>query len=106
MKFIHDLLDDLEKKSKPGGPLHFIWPIIEAQACGCPVFTSNRPPMTEVGGEAAVYFDPSNEAEAAEITAKSLQNRPWLRERGLLNAENFSTESMILAYERLYQRLV
>jgi glycosyltransferase involved in cell wall biosynthesis len=24
----------------------FGWPLIEAQACGLPVFTSNRPPMT------------------------------------------------------------
>lgn len=28
----------------------FGWPLIEAQACGCPVFTSNLPPMNEIGG--------------------------------------------------------
>ncbi len=28
----------------------FGWPVAEAQACGCPVVTSNRAPMTEVGG--------------------------------------------------------
>ena len=39
----------------------FGWPIIEAQACGCPLFTSNRAPMTEIGGSAAVYFDPVDE---------------------------------------------
>src|ERR1700682_440172 len=33
----------------------FGWPIVEAQACGCPVFASNLPPMPEVGGAAAVY---------------------------------------------------
>ena len=32
----------------------FGWSIIEAQACGCPVFTTNRAPMTEAGGDAAV----------------------------------------------------
>jgi glycosyltransferase involved in cell wall biosynthesis len=36
----------------------FGWPILEAQACGCPVFTSNRPPMTEVGNDTAIYLDP------------------------------------------------
>jgi glycosyltransferase involved in cell wall biosynthesis len=36
----------------------FGWPIIEAQACGCPVFTSNLAPMNEIGSQAAVYVDP------------------------------------------------
>jgi glycosyltransferase involved in cell wall biosynthesis len=43
----------------------FGWPIIEAQACGCPVVTSNRMPMTEIGGDAATYIDPDNIQEAA-----------------------------------------
>ena len=34
MKFLHKLLDDLEHKSQKGGPLHKIWPIIEAQDTG------------------------------------------------------------------------
>ena len=32
----------------------FGWPIVEAQACGCPVATSRRSPMDEVAG-AAIY---------------------------------------------------
>ena len=31
----------------------FGWPVLEAMACGCRVVTSNRAPMTEVGGDAA-----------------------------------------------------
>lgn len=34
----------------------FGWPLIEAQACGCPVITTNEPPMTEIGGPAARYL--------------------------------------------------
>ncbi len=34
MKFIQKILDDLEQKSQPGGPLHMVWPIIEAQDTG------------------------------------------------------------------------
>ena len=48
----------------------FGWPIAEAQACGCPVFTTNRPPMTEVGADAAAYFDPDD----PERAARSLRN--------------------------------
>lgn len=34
----------------------FGWPIIEAQACGCPVITSDDAPMTEIGGPRAHYL--------------------------------------------------
>ncbi|MDO8573385.1 MAG: glycosyltransferase family 1 protein [Candidatus Daviesbacteria bacterium] len=33
-------------------------PILEAQACGCPVLTSNISSMPEIGGKGAVYVDP------------------------------------------------
>lgn len=33
-------------------------PILEAQACGCPVLTSNISSMPEVAGKGAVYVDP------------------------------------------------
>jgi hypothetical protein len=51
----------------------FGWPIIEAQACGCRVVTSGRAPMTEVGGDAAIYVDPEKETEAAETVRAVLQ---------------------------------
>lgn len=34
----------------------FGWPIAEAQACGCPVLTTDAAPMNEVGGEVATYI--------------------------------------------------
>ena len=34
----------------------FGWPIVEAQACGCRVVTSQKAPMTEAGGDAAFYL--------------------------------------------------
>lgn len=36
----------------------FGWPIAEALACGCPVLTTRRAPMTEVGGPVAHYLPP------------------------------------------------
>ncbi|MDO8573890.1 MAG: glycosyltransferase family 1 protein, partial [Candidatus Daviesbacteria bacterium] len=33
-------------------------PILEAQACGCPVITSNISSMPEVAGKGAIYVDP------------------------------------------------
>jgi glycosyltransferase involved in cell wall biosynthesis len=87
----------------------FGWPIIEAHACGCRVVTVNRPPMTEVGGEAAVYIDPANTDGAAEIVRRILgETEPEKRARriaGRTNAARFSTESMIDGYLELYQAL-
>jgi glycosyltransferase involved in cell wall biosynthesis len=34
----------------------FGWPLIEAQACGCPVITTDAAPMTEVAGPGARYL--------------------------------------------------
>jgi glycosyltransferase involved in cell wall biosynthesis len=78
---------------------------VEAQACGCPVFTSNRAPMTEVGGNAAVYFDPSQTAAAAETIIRHLPRVQEMRQAGLENAKRFRTEAMIAGYVALYQTL-
>lgn len=84
----------------------FGWPILEAMACGCPVFTSNRSPMTEVGGTAAEYFDPDTPKQAAQLIAQRLYREPsWRSNRinaGLEHVKLFSferfSESMIEAY--------
>jgi glycosyltransferase involved in cell wall biosynthesis len=80
----------------------FGWPIIEAQACGCPVFTSNRKPMTEVGGDGAVYFYPKEEARAAQAICDAFRNRDSLIGLGLQNAMRYSFETMISGYESIY----
>lgn len=84
-------------------------PIIEAQACACPVFTSNRAPMTEVGGKAAVYFDPAQPAIAAQIIAEHLQSPEKLndmREAGLNNVKRFNPDEMFRGYIKVYNRVL
>lgn len=80
----------------------FGWPVLEAQASGCCVFATNRKPMTEVGGDAAVYFDPADLPEAARIIKDALQDKEAMRQRGLANARRFSTERMIEQYVAEY----
>jgi glycosyltransferase involved in cell wall biosynthesis len=90
----------------------FGWPIVEAQACGCPVIASNLAPMTEVGGDAAIYIDP-NDPDAAESVALAIGGalkagpalRMGLSQAGLRNAARFSTSAMIDAYLKLYERV-
>ena len=83
----------------------FGWPIAEAQACGCPVFTSNRAPMTEVGGDAARYFDPSDPAGAAEVVINGLALPAALRSAGILRARHWDAQLMLDAYLKLYDSL-
>jgi glycosyltransferase involved in cell wall biosynthesis len=83
----------------------FGWPVLEAQACGCPVFATGRPPMTEVGGSGAVYFDPSDTSRAADIIARALEARETARQRGLANVLNFSVAQMIQGYTEAYARV-
>lgn len=67
-------------------------PILEAQACGCPMVISNPAPMREVAGSAALVFDPRDDGKLAETIATLLENeelRVKLIERGLENVKKY-----------------
>lgn len=84
----------------------FGWPIIEAQACGCPVVTTNRPPMNEIGGSAAIYIEPEDHVTAAIKIATALNDLSQLRSAGPVNARRFTTSSMIQSYVNLYSMVM
>ncbi|MEH2163374.1 MAG: glycosyltransferase family 1 protein [Nostoc sp.] len=84
----------------------FGWPIIEAQSCGCPVFTSNRSPMNEVGGEAAIYIEPDQPKETAEEIILNLHTLKQMKSKGFLNSQRFSAEEMISEYIQLYHQAI
>ncbi|WP_461277087.1 glycosyltransferase family 4 protein [Acidithiobacillus sp.] len=84
----------------------FGWPIIEAQACGCPVFTSNRQPMLEIGGGGAIYIDPMDENAAAIRISEALSDLVSLQKRGFTNCERFSMEQMAAVYLAAYDSAI
>jgi glycosyltransferase involved in cell wall biosynthesis len=87
----------------------FGWPILEAQACGCPVITTNRPPMSEVAGQAAIFIDPADldrtEAAAAAIAA-GLQHRESLRQAGFANLKRFDGATIADQYCAVYEAIL
>jgi glycosyltransferase involved in cell wall biosynthesis len=83
----------------------FGWPIVEAQACGCPVATSNGSPMDEVGGDAAIYIDPKAPESAAAILKQALERVSCMRQPSIANAARFRT-GMIDSYLLLYDRVL
>ncbi len=85
----------------------FGWPIVEAQACGCPVICSDREPLPEVAGDAALLHDAEDEVGFAADILRMLN--PSERERwsqaSVGNAEKYRTEKMIARYVELYRQL-
>lgn len=81
----------------------FGWPLIEAQACGCPVFTSNREPMMSVGGAAARYFDPADLDAAVDVVLAGLAERVGMVAAGYDNAARYSPAVMSREYLAEYQ---
>jgi len=84
----------------------FGWPIAEAQACGCPVATTNRPPMTEVAGGTVIFFDPDDPVGAAQAIAAGLRQREQLSEEGLKNVARFDEEKIVEEYRSLYASIL
>jgi glycosyltransferase involved in cell wall biosynthesis len=86
----------------------FGWPVIEAQACACPVICSNREPLPEVTGGAAILCDPEDfAAQGAAILklAREPEIGEDLRYRGLRNAHSYATAPMIERFVSLYRQL-
>lgn len=89
----------------------FGWPILEAQVCGCPVITTGKAPMTEVGGNAALYLADPHDAKAgarklAEFLQSPADHRRSLVEGGFANAAQFTTKRMIQEYLALYREII
>ncbi len=71
----------------------FGMPIVEAQACGCPVITSNVSSMPEAAGQAAMLVNPEKPEEIKEAIEKIINDkgkRKKLIKAGLKNAKRFS----------------
>ncbi len=94
----------------------FGWPIAEAMAAGCPVVTTGEAPMTEVGGDAAVYIPrkPANADDQSQWAAQCAQTvdqllsltpeqRRTMVEKGFRNVERFNTAASLDRIEAIYR---
>lgn len=87
----------------------FGMPIIEGQATGRPVLTSNRAPMNEVSGDAVVYVDPENVGSIHDGFLKIINNeelRTSLVKKGLDNVKRFDAANIAEQYMALYNRIL
>src|SRR5579863_5498016 len=80
-------------------------PIIEAQATGLAVITSQLEPMLSVAGEAACFVDPHQVESIRSGVLKMIENvnfRNALIEKGYKNVERFRLEVVAKQYSDLY----
>jgi glycosyltransferase involved in cell wall biosynthesis len=94
----------------------FGWPLIEAQACGCPVITTDAAPMNEIAGPAALYLPrplPGGDLrhwaqQGAASLATLLQESPDERrvrvESGRRWVQRFDHDRAIEGYLAVYRR--
>jgi glycosyltransferase involved in cell wall biosynthesis len=86
----------------------FGMPILEAQATGRPVITSNCSSMPEVAGDGAMFVDPENVDDIRNAVQQLLHNeelRNALVSKGLENRKRFSNKVIAQQYLDLYKRI-
>lgn len=87
----------------------FGMPIIEAQATGRPVLTSNIGAMKEVAKNTACLVDPFSVEEIKEGLEKIISDKTYresLIEKGLKNSERFNAKQIAKQYVALYQSIL
>jgi glycosyltransferase involved in cell wall biosynthesis len=83
-------------------------PLLEAMSLGCPVITANVSSMPEIGGDAALYFDPKDVRALQNLLEKTLVDEEMLESlsvRGLARSGEFSWRMTALKTLDLYNQL-
>lgn len=80
-------------------------PILEAMGCGCPCLLSSSSSLPEVGGDAALYFNPDDVNDMRSVIVRLIDDehlRGRLSERGLKRSATFSWERTVRETLALY----
>lgn len=84
-------------------------PMLEAMSAGCPVVASSCPTLVEIGGNAALFCDPTRPEEFAAAMSRLVEDetvRSDLRRRGIERAEGFSWTACANRTLAIYERLL
>jgi len=87
----------------------FGFPILEAMASGVPIAASRAAALPEIGGDAALYFDPHSAAQMAETLLQGLEDseiRAELIEQGRKRIKEFNWERSARQTLEFYRKVV
>ncbi len=87
----------------------FGFPLVEAFACGTPVLSSDRGSLPEIGGDAAVYFNPTNLnkfVSELELILRDNSLRSSLSKLGLKRSKEFSWRKVANETKSIYQKII
>lgn len=83
-------------------------PLVEAMAIGCPVLSANTTSLPEIGGRAALYFNPLSVDEMAasmEMIIRDNSRRQQLILNGHKQAKKFTQDTMIKNTLQVYKKV-
>jgi glycosyltransferase involved in cell wall biosynthesis len=84
-------------------------PVLEAMACGTPAVASNASSIPEIGGDAALYFDPLDVEAAVGAIRRLLREaglRAEMQRRGLAQAARFSWQRAAAETQAVYDAML
>ncbi|MEA3451493.1 MAG: glycosyltransferase family 1 protein [Bacteroidota bacterium] len=87
----------------------FGMPIIEAQAVGVPVITSNLEPMKSVAGDGAVFVNPKDSNQirnAVSLLAKNKEFRQLIVEKAKLNVKKYECSNVAKQLLNIYKQII
>lgn len=87
----------------------FGMPILEAMTLGCPVLSSNAGSLPEVGGDAALYFNPDCEDELVALIDSMISgaiDRESMIHKGLENCKRFNWNKTYCETINVYRELL
>jgi len=80
-------------------------PVLEAFNCGCPAVLSASGSLPEIGGEAAIYFNPKDGRAIREAVSRVINDEDFRRElirKGAARAKDFSWEKTAQMTQQVY----
>lgn len=83
----------------------FGFPILEAMTHGVPVVAARSSSLPEVGGDAAVYFDPTNASELATAIVSAREQREELVQKGAERVRQFPWHRTAVETLAVFQRV-
>lgn len=82
-------------------------PILEAMKFGCPVASSNRGSLPEVGSDAVAYFDPkSGMTQVIDSLLHSPKRRAELAQLGVMRAKLFTWDKTAALTHKVYEQVL